>query len=115
MLSFLQWTAKSVPSDGIHLTGDLIDPARKLVDIGKRSSCAVDGYLGPKERDIADALREWSAVHPTINAAEGFTDLLAVAKAAWDEHNYTYPQILAKKRRVAACYLLGLRSISSSR
>jgi hypothetical protein len=81
--------SKITPSDGTHLMGEIIDPDRKIADIGKRSSCAVVGYVGPKDRDVANALRAWSAAHPTIDAFEGFRDLLAVAKSAWDEHHYT--------------------------
>src|ERR1700730_14432553 len=90
--------SKMTASDGVQLDGPSLDAKRKIVNIGERSSCAVEGYVGPKDADVADALREWSASHPKVGAAEGLSGLLSVAANMWDQHHYTIDQIRKKGR-----------------
>jgi hypothetical protein len=69
----------------------LIAGERKLVDVGQKSACAINGFLGgnPTDLDVATALRAWVRVHPKVEAHIALKDLLSVAGDAWNKAGYT--------------------------
>ena len=63
------------------------DGTRKLVDVGERGACALDGWIGNEKLYLAPAasLRNWVKNHPNEGPAVGIDNLLEVAAATWDQ------------------------------
>jgi hypothetical protein len=82
--------APTPPIPATPVSGD-----RKLVNVGERSACALDGFLGRNESDldVSASLRSWITANPKTEAREAFDALLDAAVGAWDRHHYTLDQI----------------------
>jgi hypothetical protein len=64
---------------------------RKLVDVGDRSACAIEGFLGygdAPELDVSEVLRQWVRDHPKREADDALDDLLKAAAGRWDNGRY---------------------------
>lgn len=75
------------------------DIARKMVDVGRASSCVLEGHLGYTPRNstpqfgVAQALRAWTASHPEDEASEAMTALLTeMRKGSESEISYLNTQ-----------------------
>jgi hypothetical protein len=67
-----------------------INPARKLVDVGDKSACVLDGNLGieGEESDVAPALRSWVVNHPHVEADKALDNLSAIVVEAWNKRGF---------------------------
>jgi hypothetical protein len=83
-------TASSTAIPATPVSGD-----RKLVNVGERSACAIDGNLGANEgdKDVSASLRLWIAKNPNTEAQEAIDALLDAAVGAWDRNHFTLDQI----------------------
>jgi hypothetical protein len=78
-----------------------INPARKLVDVGDRSACVLDSYLGieGEESDVAPALRRWIVSHPHVEADEALDNLSTIAVSTWNIRGFKVVESLPRGRR----------------
>jgi hypothetical protein len=79
--------------------GHPINPHRKLVDVGDRSSCAIDGNLGieGERSDIAPAMARWVRKHPHIEADVTLNDLLSAAAEAYNSRHLRPGDVMPRK------------------
>jgi len=68
----------------------LIDGSRKLIDVGTRSACSIDGFSGHAAtgNNLGRDLRDWVHAHPRTNATEALISLLKLAVNSWDKEHY---------------------------
>ncbi len=67
--------------------GGSSDGNRKLILVGEKGACAIEGYLGMHgypESDVSGYLRIWVRDHPTMGPYEGIDGLLQTAATAWN-------------------------------
>lgn len=78
-----------------------INPERKLIDVGLNSACVLDGNLGIEgdRSDISASIRDWLSSHPSVEADEGFEDILRVSAEAWNNRKFQRGQSLPQERR----------------
>lgn len=69
----------------------LIDGEKKLVAIGKRSACAIEGYIGYSQEKLAVAtsIREWVGLHPDVEIPTAMDGILTAAALTWDAQKKT--------------------------
>jgi len=73
------------PDAGTRIASDAAKN-RKLIDVGRFSSCAISGFLGLPfgNLDVATAMRRYAGEHPRVEADEAMNSLLLVAAQVWD-------------------------------
>lgn len=79
-----------------------INPKRKLVDVGKFSACALDGYLGIEDDnklDVVSAMRSWIIRNPDAEIDTALPPLLLAAASAWNGRGFTPLSKLPRRRR----------------
>jgi hypothetical protein len=78
------------------------DGTRKLVDVGERGACGLDGWIGDEKLDLAPAvsLRTWAKNHPNEGPAVGIDNLLKVSAATWNQLGAKPGEPLPKNRQV---------------
>jgi hypothetical protein len=72
-----------------------IDGSRKLIDVGTRSACAIEGFSGNAftGNNLGRDIRDWVRAHPGVNAAQAISSILRVAANSWNkEHYHEFPQ-----------------------
>jgi hypothetical protein len=81
-----------------------IDQTRKLVDLGKSSSCAMSGFIGltATGNNLARDIRGWVLQHPNTEISVGsMRDLLTIGVESWNREHYPLAH-LPQQRKVGS-------------